>query len=412
MGQYLNPGSQRYQMTVNSRIFVDKTEMICYLNSIINTQQRFVSVSRPRRFGKSIAADMVCAYYDREANDRELFEKRLIAKCPPIETESKSVTWDMYLGKYDVIRIVMTDFIKSDQDVSIGLQKLNKLVVRDLAKKYPDVDYYDKDDLIQSMQDVFDETKRQFVIVIDEWDSVFRERKDDKEGQKKYLDFLRDWMKDKSYIALAYMTGILPIKKFGQQSGLNMFTECSMMFQREMAPYTGFTEEEVKELAFRYGSDFEKMKAWYDGYAVRGIISPEKREEYRKDHYNGHKISIYNPSSVVSSIKTGIIGNYWNNSEIHEALADYIGIKKIDGLKDAINLLMDGGRLKVDTSTYQNDMITFTWLDDVLSLLVHLGYLGFDDEKSEVFIPNLEILDEFKFSVKGAEWVEVFAASR
>ena len=97
MGQYLNPGSQRYQMTVNSRIFVDKTEMICYLNSIINTQQRFVSVSRPRRFGKSIAADMVCAYYDREANDRELFEKRLIAKCPPIETESKSITWDMYL---------------------------------------------------------------------------------------------------------------------------------------------------------------------------------------------------------------------------------------------------------------------------------------------------------------------------
>ena len=412
MGQYLNPGSQRYQMTVDSEIFVDKTEMIWYLNSIINTQQRFVSVSRPRGFGKSIAADMVCAYYDRKAMDRGLFEKRLLAKCPPLETRAKTIAWDEHIGKYDVIRIVMTDFINSDVDVIAGLDKLSGCILEELIKEYPGVDFYEKTDLIQSMEDIFEETKCRFVIVIDEWDSVFHERKEDKNGQKRYLNFLRDWLKDKAYVALAYMTGVLPIKKFGQQSGLNMFTEYSMMFQREMAPYTGFTEDEVKELAFRYGLDFEKMKAWYDGYVVRGIIPPEKREECRKGYYNGHKISSYNPSSVVSSIKTGIIGNYWNNSESHEALADYIGIKKIDGLKDAINLLMDGGRLKVDTSTYQNDMITFTWLDDVLSLLVHLGYLGFDDEKSEVFIPNLEILDEFKFSTKGAEWVEVFAASR
>ena len=414
MGQYLNPGSQRYQMTVNSRIFVDKTEMICYLNSIINTQQRFVSVSRPRRFGKSIAADMVCAYYDREANDRELFEKRLIAKCPPIETESKSITWDMYLGKYDVIRIVMTDFIKSDQDVSIGLQKLNKLVVRDLAKKYPDVDYYDKDDLIQSMQDVFDETKCQFVIVIDEWDSVFRERKDDKEGQKKYLDFLRDWMKDKSYIALAYMTGILPIKKYGKHSALNMFTEYSMMFPRELAPYTGFTEDEVKELTFGYGRDFEKMKAWYDGYVVSDIIPPDPEHKEQKivgKTLQPVRYALYSPLSVVEATTTGFIKDYWNKTETFEALAEFINMN-LDGLKDAVALLMDGGRLKVDTSTYQNDMTTFTGRDDVLSLLIHLGYLGFDDEKSEVFIPNREIMDEFKSSTKDAEWLDAFASFR
>ncbi len=414
MGQYLNPGSQRYQMTVNSKIFVDKTEMILYLNSVLNTQQRFVSVSRPRRFGKSIAADMVCAYYDREANDRELFEKRLLSKCLPTGTESDEFTWDKYLGEFDVIRIVMTDFIKSDKDVSEGLLKLNKLVVRDLAKKYPDVDYFDKDDLIQSMQDVFDETKRQFVIVIDEWDSVFRERKDDKEGQKKYLDFLRDWMKDKSYIALAYMTGILPIKKYGKHSALNMFTEYSMMFPRELAPYTGFTEDEVKELTFGYGRDYERIKAWYDGYVVSDIIPPDP--EHKEQTITGEapklvRYALYSPLSVVEAITTGKIIDYWNKTETFEALAEFINMN-LDGLKDAIALLMDGGRLRIDTSTYQNDMTTFTGRDDVLSLLIHLGYLGYDDEKSEVFIPNREILDEFKSSTKDAEWVDAFASFR
>ena len=248
MGTYLNPGSQRYHMTVNSKIFVDKTEMIQFLNSIINTQQRFVSVSRPRRFGKSIAADMICAYYDREANDRELFKKRLIAKCSPINTESKTITWDECLGKFDVIRIVMTDFIKSDIDVSEGLTKLTGRILEELSEAYPNVKY-DEKDFYYSMDKFYRKTGCQFVIVIDEWDSVFRERKEDKDGQKKYLDFLRDWMKDKAYIALAYMTGILPIKKYGKHSALNMFTEYSMMFPRELAPYTGFTEDEVKKLA-------------------------------------------------------------------------------------------------------------------------------------------------------------------
>ena len=410
MGTYLSPGSQRYHMTVNSKIFVDKTEMIQFLNSIINTQQRFVSVSRPRRFGKSIAADMICAYYDREANDRELFEKRLIAKCSPINTESKTITWDECLGKFDVIRIVMTDFIKSDIDVSEGLTKLTGRILEELSEAYPNVKY-DEKDFYYSMDKFYRKTGCQFVIVIDEWDSVFRERKEDKDGQKKYLDFLRDWMKDKAYIALAYMTGILPIKKYGKHSALNMFTEYSMMFPRELAPYTGFTEDEVKEKCIEYGMDYGEVSDWYDGYVVSDRIPPEKREEYREGLYDGHKMSIYSPLSVVESMTTGIIKNYWNKTESYEALADYIG-KNLDGLKDAVTLLMDGGRLKVDTSTYQNDMTTFTGRDDVLSLLIHLGYLGYDDEKSEVFIPNREILDEFKASTKADEWVDAFEAFR
>lgn len=398
MGTYLNPGKAAYQMAVNSEIFVDKTEMIQCINSVVNTQQRFVSVSRPRRFGKTIAADMLCAYYDRCADSRDLFEKRKLAD------ESG---WDKYLGKFDVIHLVMTRFFKTRITVSEALSNMQKLVIRDYKRAYPDADIMSENDLIQTIDDVYSTIDRQVVIVIDEWDAIFRERPDDKEGQTEYLDYLRDLLKDNRHVALAYMTGILPIKKYGQHSALNMFTEYSMMAPRQLAPYTGFTEEEVKELSIKYDMDFGDISNWYDGYLVSDRIPPEKREEYREGKYNGHKFSIYSPLSVVESMTTGVIKDYWNKTETYEALAEYIR-KDYDGLKEAVALLMDGGRLAIDTSTYENDMTTFTGRDDVLSLLIHLGYLGFDDERSEVFIPNREILDEFKTSTKGKEWVSTF----
>ena len=398
MGTYLNPGKAAYQMAVNSEIYIDKTEMIQYINSVVNTQQRFVSVSRPRRFGKTIAANMLCAYYDREADSHKLFESHKVAGTSG---------WDEYHGKFDVIYLVMTRFFKSRLTVSEALSNMQKLVIRDLKRTYPDIDLPDDNDLIQTIYDVYSTIGKQAVVIIDEWDAVFRERPNDKEGQEEYLDYLRDLLKDNSYIALAYMTGILPIKKYGQHSALNMFTEYSMMAPRQLAPYTGFTEEEVKALSLKYGMDFEAVSNWYDGYLVSDRIPPEKREEYREGKYEGHRFSIYSPLSVVESMTTGVIKDYWNKTETYEALAEYIRMD-YDGLKEAVALLMDGGRLAIDTSTYQNDMTTLTGRDDVLSLLVHLGYLGFDDERSEVFIPNREILDEFKTSTKGKEWTGTF----
>ena len=400
MGTYLNPGKAAYQMAVNSEIFIDKTEMIQYINSVVNTQQRFVSVSRPRRFGKTMAADMICAYYDREADSRGLFEKRKLAQ---------TAGWDEFLGKFDVIHLVMTRFFKSRITVNEALTNMQKIVIRDFKRAYPDVELMSDTDLIQTIDDVYTAKDRQAVIVIDEWDAVFRERPDDKDGQTEYLDYLRDLLKDNRHVALAYMTGILPIKKYGQHSALNMFTEYSMMAPRQLAPYTGFTEEEVKALSKKYDMDFGDISNWYDGYLVSDRIPPEKREEYREGKYDGHRFSIYSPLSVVESMTTGVIKDYWNKTETYEALAEYIR-KDYDGLKDAVALLMDGGRLTIDTSTYQNDMTTFTGRDDVLSLLIHLGYLGYDDGRGEVFIPNRKILDEFKTSTKGREWVSTFKA--
>ena len=401
MGTYLNPGKAAYEEAVKSEIFIDKTEMLGYLNSVVKTKQKYVSVSRPRRFGKTIAADMLCAYYDRCADSRDMFEKRKLADVSG---------WDKYLGKFDVIHLVMTRFFKTRITVSEALTNMQKLVIRDYRRAYPDADIMSENDLIQTIDDVYSTIDRQVVIVIDEWDAVFRERPNDKDGQTEYLDYLRDLLKDNRHVALAYMTGILPIKKYGQHSALNMFTEYSMMAPRQLAPYTGFTEEEVENLCSRYGRDYARMKDWYDGYVVSDIIPPDPNHEELKttgQSPTANRYALYSPLSVVESMTTGVIKDYWNKTETYEALAEYIR-KDYDGLKEAVALLMDGGRLAIDTSTYQNDMTTFTGRDDVLSLLIHLGYLGFDDERSEVFIPNREILDEFKTSTKGKEWASTF----
>ena len=404
MGIYLNPGHAKFQESVNSQIYIDKTEMIDYLNGILRTEQKYVSVSRPRRFGKTIAANMLCAYYG-QGDSRELFSGLKIARHD---------NWDKYLNHFDVIRVVMTDFIKEKKTVEEALVNLQKLVVRDIRKQYPDVDYYDTDDLIQCLLDVYAENGQQFVIIIDEWDAVFRERKEDRDGQKLYLDFLRDWLKDKEYVALAYMTGILPIKKYGKHSALNMFREFSIITPMQLAKFAGFTEDEVRELCTRYGRNYSKIKEWYDGYDVSDVIPPDPGYELQnatgKEREQTH-YSIYSPLSVVEAVSTGIIQNYWNKTENYEALAEYIRMD-YDGLKDAVALLMDGGRVQVDIATYQNDMTTFHSRDDVLTMLIHLGYLGYDLDHKEVFIPNNEILDEFKASTKSEEWSFAFKAFR
>lgn len=406
MGTYLNPGKELFERACRSEIFVDKTEMIAYLNSVVNTNQCYVCVSRPRRFGKTMAADMIAAYYDRTADSRALFTKSKLAHSAPVRVEDADKSWDKYLGKFDVLRLVMTRFFKSRLDVAQSLANMQKLIIRELQRAYPEIDFFSDEDLLQAIDDVYSDNERQIVIVIDEWDAVFRERKEDREGQTEYLDFLRDLMKDNKNIALAYMTGILPIKKYGKHSALNMFDEYSMMAPMQLAPYTGFTENEVLKLCREFGRDYEPIKKWYDGYTVSSVIPQDP--DYLTQKTTGKALkaqhyALYSPLSVVKAIQTGHVKNYWNKTETYEALAEYIRMD-YDGLKDAVALLMDGGRLKIDTSTYQNDMTTFHACDDVLSLLIHLGYLGFDDEKSEVFIPNQEILDEFKASTKSPEW--------
>lgn len=399
MGMYLNPGKFAFTEAVNSPIFIDKTPMIAFLNSLVKTKQKYVSVSRPRRFGKTTAADMICAYYDRETDSASMFSGLKLAGCPD---------WDKYLKYFDVLRLNMIDFLTGSENISEMLSYLTEEVTDELMSKFPDVKYGSRLNLRTVMNKINGATGQQFVIVIDEWDAVFREYPNDVDGQKLYLDFLRDWLKDKEYVALAYMTGILPIKKYGKHSALNMFDEYSMIYPLQLAQYAGFTEQEVRGLCNTYGRDYEQIKAWYDGYQVTDIVPPDPDHEILKatgESPKAERYSLYSPLSVVKAVQTGQILNYWNNTETYEALEKYISMN-FDGLKETIVMLMEGGRQAVDISGYQNDMTSFNSRDDILTMLIHLGYLSFDN--GAVFIPNREVLDVFKTSTRDASWQPVF----
>lgn len=386
MGSYLNPGCKGFVESLNSAIYVDKTGLIEKVNAVVNTRQKYICVSRPRRFGKSMATDMLAAYYDQSVDTARLFDTLQIAK-----TE----TYQKYRNQYDVLKVNMQEFLSTTHSMDEMLEKFSKFIRFDLLDAYTQIRFREEDSLVQVMKDVYAHTKRPFIILIDEWDCLFREYKQDKEAQKKYLDFLRVWLKDQEYVALAYMTGILPIKKYGSHSALNMFTEYSMTNPREMAEFFGFTEEEVRALCATYKRNFEEAQAWYDGYELVAM-----------DGETPKIYSMYSPKSVVDAMLSGLYDNYWNQTETYEALKIYIQMN-FDGLKDAIVRMLAGDRVEINTGTFSNDMTTFQNRDDVLTLLVHLGYLSYHWMDKTVSIPNKEVSQEYVNAISTMDWHEV-----
>lgn len=282
----------------------------------------------------------------------------------------------------------MQEILSRSKGICEWIERFKRLLIREIRNEFPDVDYFDDSDLVECMQDVYGQRKQTFVIILDEWDCIFREYKEDKEAQEKYLDFLRDLLKDKSYIHLAYMTGILPIKKYGTHSALNMFDEFSMIDPGPLARYVGFTEEEVRTLCEQYHMDMEEIKNWYDGYSFENAES------------------VYSPRSVVSCMRYGKLGNYWNQTETFEALRIYIDMN-FEGLKDDILSMLAGKSVPVNIGSFANDMATFHSEDDVLTLLIHLGYAAYDYDSKTVKIPNEEVRAEYVNSVSASDWGEV-----
>lgn len=379
MGIYLNPRNDAFLESVRSEIYVDKTEMISYVNGVLGTEQKFICVSRPRRFGKSMAAKMLAAYYCRTCDSGELFQKLKVAALDSYET---------HLNQYDVIFLNMQDLLSQAEEASQLTSYLQGEVLYDLIETYGAYMRENEQSLVRALKTIHSKTGKGFVFIIDEWDCLFREVPDDKEIQKKYLDFLRNLLKDQAYVKLAYMTGILPIKKYGTHSALNMFTEFSMTEPKQMASYIGFTEDEVQALCETYRMDFDETKRWYDGYLL------------------SEKLHGYNPKSVVDAMLNQEFHSYWSNTETYEALKVYIDMN-FDGLKDAIVIMLSGGTVTINPGTFTNDMTTFHSKDDVLTLLVHLGYLTYHTETQEVSIPNEEVRGEFYNAISTTKWNEV-----
>ncbi|MCD7865424.1 MAG: ATP-binding protein [Clostridiales bacterium] len=382
MGTYLNPGNQGFQIIRND-IYVDKTGLIDYVNSTIDTPRKLTCFSRPRRFGKSFAAKMLCAYYDKSCDSRSLFDGLEIA-------DKKS--FEKGLNQYDVIYLDVTRFISIISDINKIVSTIQTAVIEELRKKYPQHIKDAETILAEALLHVSEQTGNRFIIIIDEWDALFREAKHDDALQKEYVQLLRGLFKggpstDKT-IAAAYMTGILPIKKYGTESALTDFLEFTMTDPAKLAKYIGFTEQEVKQLCDDHEMDFEKMSAWYDGYSFNRI-----------QH-------IYNPNSVIKAVINEEYANYWTGSETYESLKNYISMN-FDGLKDAIIAMLGGEEVRVTVSTFQNDITTFKNKDDVLTLLIHLGYLGYHAKERRAFIPNQEVADAFADAIRGDGWGDI-----
>lgn len=383
MGMYLNVGNAGFA-SVRKGTYVDKTGLIAFINQTLGTKDKLTCVSRPRRFGKTFAAQMLCAYYDKSCDSRELFEGMEI---------SEDVSFETYLNKYDVICLDITGFISKAfikgelKNVVVNIQNE---VTAELAVSYPEVER--QENLPDMLYQITQATGQKFIFIIDEWDALFREAKDDKFLLDSYIQLLRGLFKDSvktdKMIEAAYMTGILPIKRYGSQSAVSDFKEYTMLKPRKLAKYVGFTEQEVSELCETYGVDFSEMKRWYDGYSFSRMKS------------------VYNPNSVMEAAKNEEFGSYWARTETYESLKIYIELDE-DGLKEAVVQMLGGESVAIETETFQNDMTNIKRKDDVLTLLVHLGYLSYDSEKGRVFIPNEEVKQEFMRAVTAGKHKEI-----
>ena len=381
MGRFVNPDSSAFQVALNSRIYVDKTGLIEYTNSVLDTTNAYICNSRPRRFGKSYAAKMLAAYYSKGADSEQMFSGLQI---------SREADFKKHLNKYDVIHIDIQWFLANCDDADNIVKHVTEAVLDELREVYPDVLPLEVSGLPDALSRIKDKVGQKFVVIIDEWDVLIRDEAANKKAQEDYINFLRGMFKGiepTKYIQLAYLTGILPIKKEKTQSALNNFDEFSMLSPGSLAPYVGFTENEVRKLAEEYHQDFDEVKRWYDGYLL-----------------NGHQV--YNPRAVVGVMLRGEFKSYWSETASYDAIVPLINMN-YDGLKTAIIEMISGAEVKVNTATFKNDTVSIKSKDDVLTYMIHLGYFGYNPKLKTAFVPNEEIRQELTAAVGSKQWNEM-----
>ena len=381
MGIYINKGNDAFQRVRNSE-YVDKSGLIKVVNSTLNTRNSFLCVSRCRRFGKSMAAEMLNAYYDHSCDSRQLFEDLEIASDPDFEK---------HLNKYPVIYVDMTSFVTRFHDEEDIIRYIDAELTQEIKATYPEVRLEEKHDLMDSLIRIAMHTGERFIFIIDEWDAICREFSPGTKAMDKYVNWLRRMFKDVSAYSVfagAYLTGILPIKKYKTESALNNFIEYSMVEPVDMARYFGFTKKEVRVLAEKHGMDFSELEKWYDGYQI------------------GDEPSIFNPNSVMQAIRSRRCRSFWGTTGAFGAVKDYISMD-YEGLKDDILKMLAGGRCYVDPTGFQNDMSVVRSKDDVFTVLIHLGYLAYNWREDECYIPNKEVEAEMANAVKANNWANL-----
>ncbi|MCQ2314497.1 MAG: ATP-binding protein [Bacteroidales bacterium] len=373
MGIYLNPNNVLLKQARNSEIFIDKSMIIAETNRLLNSEDKFLCVSRPRRFGKSMAGNMISAYYSKGCDSRKLFKDLKIAQHPSFEK---------YLNKLNVIKIDLNGEYMMLKDKSRLIDVVSESVKAELSEQFG-ISFSPDDSLAWSLLKVYTKTNETFVIIIDEYDVLVREEAP-QSLFKDYLTFLNSLFKNSTLspaISLAYLTGILPIVRDKIQSKLNLFTEYSMTNAGCLTEFVGFTAEETKGLCEQYGMDYEECRRWYDGYNMKTIKE------------------IFSPRSVVSAMQNREYNCYWTQTGSYEALKLYI-LMNFEGIKDDVVTMIGGGKVDVNVYKYLNTMTDFHSKDDVFTYLIHLGYLAYDSETKQCYIPNSEIREQWVISVE------------
>ena len=383
MGTYINVGNIGFQRVRNSE-YVDKSGLIAIVNSTLFTERSFSCVSRSRRFGKSVAAKMLNAYYDHSCDSRHLFADLEIANDPSFEK---------HLNKYPVIFLDLTSFVADRKDDNV-VDKMDAALLADVGKAYPDVPIEAGDRLMDYLIRINEAKRQEFIFIIDEWDAICREFAPGTSAMDRYVGWLRRMFKSQEggkVFAGVYMTGILPVKKYKTESAMNNFIEYSMVEPVDMAPYFGFTKDEVKALAEKHHMDFDELEKWYDGYQI------------------GDEQSIFNPNSVMQAIRSRRCRSFWATTGAYDTVTHYIQMN-YEGLKDDVIRMLAGERCKVNPTKFQNDMSIVRSKDEVLTVLIHLGYLSYDWHKSECYIPNKEVAGEMVNAVEANNWTPLMKA--
>ena len=377
MGLYLNPNADAFMQNRNKKIYVDKSQIIYELNDLIDSDDNFVCLSRPRRFGKSMAGNMISAYYSKGCDTREVFSQMKLGQEPG---------FDKYLNKFNVIKLDLNGWYQraiQRNRKDLLLTDIHETLVDEFKVAFPTLSFCSGETLDQCILKVYAETGEKFVIIIDEYDVLIREQVPQSLFDS-YLSFLNGLFKDTAIrpaIALAYITGIIPIVRDKVQSKLNEFTEYTMLDAAQFAPHVGFTAEETKALCEQYGCDFAEFERWYDGYRL------------------SDEVSLFNPKSVTSSISRKRMGSYWSATGSFEVLKDYI-LMDFEGIRQDVVTMISGDSVEVDVGSFLNTLDKFESKDDVFTYLIHLGYLNYNFEEQTCCIPNEEVRQEWVRSVK------------
>ena len=386
---YINKGNNDFRDIV-AHEYVDKSSLIPLINAMLNSENRYSCVTRCRRFGKSMAAKMLCAYYDKSCDSRELFRG--------LEAE-RDASFGTFLNKYYVISIDMTDFTTKYRGERNIVKLIQHEIMDEVLEIFPEIKLKERDDLMDILYRISESTGERFFMIIDEWDAILREMGTDESVTTSYVDLLRRLFKgsgSNTVFAGAYLTGILPIKKYNTESALNNFREYTMIRPGKMSEVLGFTHEEVEMLCKKHGMDMNEMENWYDGYRI------------------GKASRMFNPYSVMRAINDEEYGSYWTTTGAYDSVNTYIQMN-FDGLKDDIIRMLSGEHVYVNTLKFQNDMRVINGKNDVLTVLIHLGYLAYDGDAQECYIPNKEVADEFLNAVEDTSWerlVEALTASQ